>query len=640
MTINATELKFRQSQRMTDFSDGGGRMSSTVIVDNALNNVFTDRSDLDALQGRASLRKIYAEVNTANTDMFLGAMVFLTDPPADPLVSVCMFNTGSHTDERAQARNYVENYRVMGVKSQFTLYGDHYAGVRNVQLFCRPETASPDIGDVLVLSVERAGYTPEHQFLQVESIELRQTVVFTDNSGDFLRDVLLVRMTSPLRILFEGQEDPARISSSNAPPTVVRLSQVADAAKYYGMKPIIGSVSPGATEIDIGDPFIPIVPTSRAETPLVDLLAGLGTVSMVRSGAVGALTWSGTVSAPANGSVTRYLGSPFARNSVSMTMDGIALTDDGDGNVVPADPVNTGFAGAVDYQSGAVTLSRDIGLSGTLAITATPAGAVLEQGYTMSRMVTAANRSLSPVIQLPNLPARGTLFVDYRALGKWIRLRDNGAQQLVGNPGEGGGSLNYATGTLSPTFAALPDIDSAIIVSWGIDTRARNSSGEIEVPAPRYQQQLAHTHIRPGYLTMTWESGEVEKTAAAASDGTISGDATGRIDATAGLVFFTTSSLPDAGITYDYEYLDGTAHSEVFTPTAVAGEISIEVANGPIAEGSARVTFRQRHSAEPRLTRPRALNDDAAGYLKSYGSITGTAGEINYSAGQLAVTVE
>lgn len=641
MAITSLDLKFFKSERMTDFSDGGGRLSSLQIIDGDMNNVFDDRSDLDALIGRVSLRKPWFAVVTANTDPYLGAFVFLTEPPADPLVTVCLFNTGSPTDTRTQARNYVENYRVAGVRSQFTLYGDHFTGMATIQVYCRSEIPSPDIGDVLMLSVERAGYPPGFQFVQVQEVELRTTNTFTDGAGDFTRDVLLIRTTAPLGQNFEGQDPPARITGANPPPTVVRLTQVADAARYYGVKPVLGEPEAGDTEINIGDPYIPIVPTSRAETPITDELAGLGNVAMVPCGAVNALTWSGSVTAAADAPLTRYLGSPFARRSLSATIGSVLLSDDGAGNIRADDAeANPGWSGTADYTTGAVILVRTgAGISGTLALTATPAAAVLEQGYTFPRMVTANNRAITQVFQLPAFPARGTVIVDYRALGKWIRLRDNGNGQLAGNPGEGTGTINYSTGTLAITLGALPDIDSAILVSWGVDLRVRDSSGEITVPTPRYEQKLDREHVVPGTLEMSWTSGSVARTASADNDGIITGDATGVIDETAGIVWYTTTHLPDANITFEYTWIDGTVHSEVFTPSASGGQVTVTLANAPVAERSVRARWTQtaqNPQINGRLLRPRGRQDTGSGNMGS--GIGG--GTIDYTDGELVLTVD
>ena len=40
-----------------------------------------DISQLDRTYGRVSLRKVFAVVQTANTDTYLGAHIILTDPP-------------------------------------------------------------------------------------------------------------------------------------------------------------------------------------------------------------------------------------------------------------------------------------------------------------------------------------------------------------------------------------------------------------------------------------------------------------------------------------------------------------------------------------------------------------------------------
>lgn len=640
MAITTLNLKFRQAERMTDFSDGGGRMSAVEIIDGALNNVFADRSDLDALIGRVSLRKWFFEVQTANTDTYLGAFTFLTEPAVDPLVSVCIFTTGSVTDERAQARNYVENYRVAGVRSQYTLYGDHFTGMATIQVYCRSEIPSPDIGDVLMLSIEASGFPPGNQFVQVQEVVQRTTNTFTDGAGDYQRDVLLIRLTAALGQNFQGQDPPQRITGANPPPTVVRLTQVADAARYYGCKPVLGTPASGATEIDIGDPYISIVPTSRAETPITDERAGLGSVAMVPSGAPGALTWSGSVTAGANVAVTRYLGTPYARRSLAVTVGSVALEDDGAGGIRAVDAeANPGWSGNADYQTGAVILARTTGFSGTVSIVATPAAAVLEQGYTFPRAVTANNRAITQVFQLPGFPARGTLLIDYRALGKWIRLRDNGAGQIVGNPGDGVGTVNYATGSVSVTLGALPDIDSAILVSYGVDLRVRDSSGEVTIPTPRYQQQLDNGNVVPGTLAMSWDSGGNPRTATADNDGVITGDATGVIDETAGIVWFTTSHLPDASITYAYDYVDGTVHSETFTPSVAGGQVTVTLANAPVGERSVRALWQQTAGdgqLNGRLLRPRGRRDNGSGGMGS----SGLGGTIDYTDGELVLTVD
>lgn len=642
MAITSLDLKYRQSERMTDFADGGGRMSATEIVDNQMNNVFADRSDLDGILGRVSLRKMFLQVDTANTDTLLGAYSFLTDPPADPLVSVCIFDTESATDERTQARNYIESYRIRGVKSPYTLYGDHFPGQQTIQVYCRPETASPDIGDVLMLSTEQSGYPEDQQFVAVREVASRQTVTFTDTGGDFVRDVLILQLTTALQFDFHGREDPSRYDVNNRPPTLVRYTQVADSAKYYGQKPCTVAPEIGDLVIEIGNPYIPIVPSTQAETPLVDQLAGLGSRAFVECGASGALTFSASLTGAAGVEVTRFLGSSYAPGTLNITVGSVALRDDGNGGVVAVDPGNTGWSGVADYATGAFSIARDVGFSGSTSVTATPAGAIVQQAYSRAIGITPANRQLTYVMQIPGQAAPGTVVLDFLALGKWIRLRDSGRGQLAGNAGEGSGTINYTTGSIAVTLGALPDVDSALLLSWGVDTRARNSSGEITVPTPAFRQVLDHPGVQPGTLEITWTSGAASKSATAAADGTITGDATGAIDHTAGVVEFTTSAIPDPGEQFHYAYnffAPGDILSEVFTPTPAGHAVSFSLAQPP-AEDSVVAQWQISAPGEnggQGYRRLYTVRDNGSGGFT--GAITGT-NTIDYGTGAVVLTVD
>lgn len=103
MTISQNDVRLYASERMTDNTDGGGRMVATVIVDGADNNCFDDIPDLDRVTGRTSMRKLFGAVTSVNTDRFLSAFVVLTEGPADVATSAAVFSFGGYTDERAAA---------------------------------------------------------------------------------------------------------------------------------------------------------------------------------------------------------------------------------------------------------------------------------------------------------------------------------------------------------------------------------------------------------------------------------------------------------------------------------------------------------------------------------------------------------
>lgn len=641
MAITSLDIKFRQSERMTDFSDGGGRMSAVEIVDGDMNNVFPDRSDLGAILGNVSLRKMFLHVDTMNTDTYLGAFVFLTDPPAEPLVDVTLFNTASATDERTAAQNYVEAYRTKGTKTQFVLYGTHLAGQMTLQVYCRAETSSPDIGDVLCLSVEASGYAPQEQYVRVQSVASRITTTFEDSQGQFERDVLVIQITQALLYPFIGQEDPKRFTGDSPPPTKIRRTSVANAARYYAVKPTIDAADLGALTVKIENPYVAIVPSSQAETPIVDQLAGLGSLALIKSSADAALTFGGAMSGAANVMVTRYLGTPYARRTLVLTIGGVELRDNGSGEIVATDPLNTGWSGVADYATGAFALAKDVGFSGTVSASATAAGAITEQAYSIPIVVTPATRQQTYVYQIPAQPSPGTVIIDFRALGKWIRLYDNGAGQLSGNAGEGSGTINYATGSVAVTLGALPDIDSAVILAWGTDLRAHDSHSEITIPAPDFRQQLDHTGIVPDTLEMAWLSGAVAKTATANAAGVISGDATGLVDHIAGVATFTTAATPDGLITYSYDYVDpADVRSEVFTPTPVAGIASVVVTGAPMAANSVRASWFLSYRSRWFLA-PTTVDDGTGSWAdRTDGFATAVAGSINYATGDISLEVE
>jgi hypothetical protein len=491
--------------------------------------------------------------------------------------------------------------------------------------------------------MEADGYPNDQQYVAVQNVLSRTTVTFQDNNGDFQRDVLIIQITSALIFEFPGIEDPER-SGLIHPVTIVRSTQVANSARYYGQKATVVNPETGDLVIKIGNPYLPIVPTTQAETPIVDQLAGLASVSMIESSAADALTLSFSASGAAGVAVTRYFGTPFARRSLTITIGSVQLRDDGQGAIAAVNPSDTGWSGSADYVTGTFSIARDVGFSGTVSAVATAAGAVSSQSYSRAIPIHPANRQISYVAQIPGQPAPGTVTLDYLALGKWIRLQDNGRGQLTGNAGEGAGTITYATGSLAVTLGALPDNESALIIAWGTDLRARDSHGEITVPTPTHRQQLAHGGVDPGSLVITWVSGGTGRTASAAADGTISGDATGAIDCTVGAVEFSTALGLDSGeqFHYAYDWVDPSkVHQETFTPTAAGHAVSITLAHAPVQAHSVVASWYDTVPEGSLVVGAQQagylVHDDGSGGFD--GALTGT-NTINYSTGAVTLTVD
>jgi hypothetical protein len=103
MPITDNDIRFRASERMTDFDDGGGRMSDVIILDGVDNNVFPDVTDIERLTGKVSLRKVYAGAFNADTDTFLSSHTVLDIPPVDDDTHSVVFSYGGLSTERDEA---------------------------------------------------------------------------------------------------------------------------------------------------------------------------------------------------------------------------------------------------------------------------------------------------------------------------------------------------------------------------------------------------------------------------------------------------------------------------------------------------------------------------------------------------------
>lgn len=194
--------------------------------------------------------------------------------------------------------------------------------------------------------------------------------------------------------------------------------------------------------------------------------------------------------------------------------------------------------------------------------------------HTMRVKIGQENRSFSYVQILNPIPAPGTIEVSFLALGEWYSLLDDGAGVLTG---QGTGTVNYLTGSISVTLPSLPDSASSLIFAWGEQTGYVNMSGTATFRPPEFSFDLTHKGIDPGSLVVTWLSGGVLKTATAAANGTLSGDATGFVAHTIGQLTIRPTAMLDAAGEFSISYTWSSVRTETKT--------------GLIASGGGLVTF-------------------------------------------------
>lgn len=614
MTILSSDIRLLESERMTDTTDGGGRRTNRVIPDGVAGNIFPKVSRVDSVYGRVNLRKIYPHINTANLDVYAGAHFVITDAPDNSRISVLAFSTGSDFDTRTAARDRIESYVIAGPESRMTLYGRQLKESQAILAYQREEEPLPEIGDVYAISTEVGGVTTAQQFVRVQDVthEVRN---FTDETNtEFRRRVVTIKIGTRLRHEFAGIPAPSRFASAQAAPAGrLRTTTVADAARYYGIQPLSAAVSSGALELTVASVYAPIVPTTLRESPLsLASVAGAAFGVDCASGAVTEVPFTPLMSGGAT--TVRTLRAIRPGSLVLTAWDGSISLDNGAGVIAPGSGGGATFDGTVDYEAGLIQVTpKYTGGTDVVVPSYVPQAYVSQAAHSHDIPVTLATRGTVYSVPLLPIPAPGTLIVDFRALGKWYRLRDNGAGELVGGDAAyGTGTVDYVTGGVTITLGALPDVGSSVLLSWGSPVHYEILAA---VPSSGFGVTLAPGPVKPGTVVLTWMEGVTAKTATDNGSGAITGHATGTIVYQTGALSLTMAA-PIAGtvsIAFDRDTPPVSQSSHEF--------------GGAINQHSVRVTGLG-------LTLPNTLPysglvlcDNGAGQLRMLGAGSGAGGD-------------
>ena len=578
MTILSSDIRLLESERMTDTTDGGGRRTNRVIPDGVAGNIFPKVSRVDAVYGRVNLRKIYPHINTANLDVYAGAHFVITDAPDNARISVLAFSTGSDFDMRTAARDRIESYVTAGPVSRMALYGRQLKGAGAILAYQRVEEPLPEIGDVYAISTEVGGTTTAQQFVRIKDVS-HEVRTFEDaiSNGPFDRRVLTLQIGAPLREEFSGLSAPSRYASDSAAAAgKLRSTTVADAARYYGIQPLSAAVSSGALELSVASVYTSIVPTTQRETP-VSLASAAGAGFGVDAGSVVTdPSFQIVFAVPNEGVYTARALRPIKPGSLEFLGHGFSTsTDDGFGRLT-----GLNYTGTVDYETGVVRVTANYGSATDVTLRYTPQATVSQSAHTKALPITLATRGTVFAVPLLPLPAPGTLVADFRALGKWYRLRDNGVGELVGGDAAyGTGTVDYVTGGVTISLGALPDVGSSVLLSWG--SPAHYEVRTADAGAPYQQVQLAHFPVKKSSLTIKYTANATEYTITDNGDGALTGAASGVVDYLTGSVRITyaASHMPDFDAALAITYT-----SQVIDPVQPAGTVPSVAPPGDAAQ--------------------------------------------------------
>ena len=593
MPISATDIKLLKSQRLTDEDDGGGRATGEAVIDGQSNNLFPDISRLDRTTGRIGLRKAYGGPVTETAEPYLGAHAIITDAPADPRVSVLLFATGSHTDERRHARDAIESYVAAASGAPFELLGTQLAGQRAIVGVQREEQREPEVGDVFQL----VGVNGT-QYVRVTEVERRlEQFIFDYGGGNFMpftRRRLDMKLAGPLLYAFPGGQPTPSGTTGTAingqPKAQVLSTQVADAARYYGINPLAEAVSQGALSLRVQSVYSQLVPSTTRESALVDLLGGYQRAVAIPAGP--ARTVPLTVGAGALAGESRtFLGTGCAPGSLTLVVNGGTYTDDRTGGLRYASGTNWATAGRVDYQTGEITLTRT-GTSWTGSATATYQPGAVATGDTITGEVEVrlGNRGYVYTLNLAGaIPRPGTLSVSYMALGRWYELRDHGDGLLVG---EGAGTISFATGSVSVTLNALPDVNSSLIYSYvsSADAAITQRTGASVTPLLEVRHVLG-AGVLPGSLEITYQAGSTTHTLTDNGQGVLSGSGgSGTVAYASGELIMLLATTPTAGIAYSWQS-GAVAGASLSVTSDGSGMAQFTVPGAPHKPGSLQVQW-------------------------------------------------
>jgi len=549
VAIETKNLVLYKSERLSDTEDGGGKYSGQMIEDGQSNNLFNDVSELDRTMGDVSLRKLFPAVTTNDTDLLMGATVFISENPKDPNVSALLFSTKSWIDERKSAQNRIENYLAKGGQAAESLLDTHYAGMKTLQVAMFLSEVESSVGSTLVL-VSKEGQALQHeQYVRITKVEIRIAKMVIDGK-EVEYKIATYSINDPLDQDYVGLSARQWYSGEKS-ETILRDTIVADTGKYYASSNLKSAAKVGEFTVNAESIFAQLVPSAQTETPIVDVnAAGESMVLVPGNTAAITATYLTTIGTAQN----LYLGSSVMPSSVSFNLFGQQITDQG-GLLKNTSGTQVG---TIDYQRGLIQWTQAAGAgSANLSMTFKPASAPNQYFQSETRPVTQQNQSANWTGVLVPPPAPGSLSVSYMSQGKFYELKDDGSGQLKGaSTSFGSGAVNYETGSWSLTTGALPDVNTPILLLWGTPLATFIRSGLAVEPAA-FEFDLQQAGIASGSVTVKWLLEGEQKTATTNTLGQFSGDATGTFNYATGQGRLVPNKLPQKNTVFTINYSYG-----------------------------------------------------------------------------------
>lgn len=511
MAITQNDLEILKSEVMNDTDEGGGLPTGIAVIDGVSNNLFPDVSDIDRLIGRVRLRKVSLGIKTANAELLQAVRMLFTELPENPNISVFAFKASSFADRRVDAQNKIESYLAFGSKWAGHLLETQLAGQRVIQISLDSKDAIPAIDKPLVL-VQNEGQSDEfYQYIRPTKVTTAERRFQRNADTTVTRTVATVEFGESLGKTFTGLTVPEFYqNASTSRRAILREARVADAAKYYSASRLAEPVTAmQSNQVTLKSIFTQVVPSTQVETPLLRL----DPVNQSESQSVsdGVITINQSINATSGTAFN--LSGGVGVGTLSLTVGDIVLTD-AKGELRTALGVSYG---AINYSTGQVTWYSNMN-KGQVLVTGSykPASDIIRVAQTDYQIV-GGNAGYNYVRELGIEPLAGSLKVSYVVQGSVYNVTDDGRGNLVDVNGNGRGTVTGKTVLL--TTEAIPDADSHIIYTFGVDLDTTKISNK-DLP-PAYHAITVPDNMASD-MTVTWGV----KTATVVS-GVVTGDATG-----------------------------------------------------------------------------------------------------------------
>lgn len=544
MTITRQDIKILKSDNVSDFDDGGGRVTNREVVDGESNDLFSDIPDTSRAYGDVDMVKIYPAVTTDDNDALLGSIFSLGRLPEDDSVNITLFSTKDWFDTRKQAIKSLESYLAPSIKLEGELLETQLKGQQVIQVILPLDGTVPTVGKsyYLVQHEEQPNFFEQYVFVTSVSV---QEKAYRGGTLTGTYKVATLELSTKLDYSFKGVT-PTQFGSTEVGIAIIRETRVADTSNYYTTKPLVEDVLRESASIKVDDIFTQLVPSARQDKPLSGLNPAGVSQALVP---VGIETTIELPSFTVSSLYTYNIGVPITPNTLNLTL-GTTVIEESSG-VLSVGGVTVGF---VDYQTGMLSWLENYQPStDTLVVKFLPASIVPTINDSLAIEITEGNRGLSMAWTLDTPPLAGSLIVTYIVLGDIYTLRDQGGGILKGaNDSFGVGRITYENGDVLLTFGSEPDVGSHVLFTWA------NNKGVSKLAATSLTK-LGFKHTLPvavsgrsinvSSIVITWG----DKTATVKGR-SITGDATGSYNPNTRVLHILPNVLPPVGVAYSVTY--------------------------------------------------------------------------------------